>query len=101
MREKYMRELERKLAESGLLIESGWVGLQVVAIPPDAPQIQLDEMRMAFFAGAQHLFGCIMNVLDPDEEVTDADMRRMDLIDQELRRFITEFSAKHGLQRDN
>jgi hypothetical protein len=97
MDEEFLRKLERQLADDGKLIEAGWVGLQIAAIPPGAPQIQLDEMRMSFFAGAQHLFSSIMSILDPGEEETEDDLRRMDLISDELEAFITEFAAKHGL----
>lgn len=90
----------RDLADSGKLIEAGWIGLRCAAIPADASQIQLDEMRNAFFAGAQHLFGTIMTVLDPEAEPTENDLRRMDLIDKELREFIGEFAKRHIPTRD-
>jgi hypothetical protein len=54
-------------------------------------------MRLAFMAGAQHLFGSIAggtSVLDEDQEPTEGDLRRMDLIDQELRGFIEEFKRR-------
>jgi hypothetical protein len=51
-------------------------------------------MRWVFFAGAQHLFGSIMGIMDPGEEPTDADLRRMDQIDVELKTFIAEFKKK-------
>ena len=56
---------------------------------------QLHEMRLAFFAGAQHLFASIMSVLDPGSEPTDADMERMSNIDTELRAFIQDFELRH------
>lgn len=86
--------LGRELTDKGLLIEAGFVMLCKMAMAPDAPASQLIEMRMAFFAGAQHLFGTIMNILEPGAEPTDADLRRMDLIDAELKRFIAEFEAR-------
>lgn len=88
--------LERELADNGKLIEAGWVGLRLAAIPLDAPAVQLDEMRSAFFAGAQHLFASIMTILEPDAEPTDADLRRMDLIHAELEAFIQSFELKHS-----
>lgn len=91
----YLERLSKELVDQGKLIEAGWVGLRIAAIPLDAPAIQLEEMRNAFFAGAQHLFGSIMTLLDPGEEPTAADMRRMDLIDKELKAFIADFSARH------
>jgi hypothetical protein len=96
-REQALNELAKHWAEQGKLIEAGWIGMQLACVPPDAPQIQLDEMRMAFFAGAQHLFGSIMNIMDPEGEPTEADLRKMELIDRELKIFIAEFEKKHGL----
>lgn len=91
---KFLTALERELVDRGKLIEAGWIGLKMAAIPKDASPVQLDEMRNSFFAGAQHLFACITDILDPGEEPTDDDLRRMDLIDQELREFIKDFSFR-------
>jgi hypothetical protein len=97
-RRKKMRaiveEASRQWIDGGKLIEAGWVSLRMMAIPENASKIQLDEMRNAFFAGAQHLFGTIMTVLDPGSEPTDADMRRLDLVHKELDEFIKEFERK-------
>jgi hypothetical protein len=93
-----LRRLHQSLIDKGLLMEAGWVSLRIAAIPPDAPKIQLDEMRTAFFAGAQHLFSSIMNMLDPETEETAADMRRMDMINDELNKFAKEFYRKHGIE---
>jgi hypothetical protein len=90
----YLERLTRELADSGKLIEAGWVGLRIACELEDAPAIQLEEMRNAFFAGAQHLFGSIMTVLDPGSGPTDKDLERMDLIDRELRDFINDFSMR-------
>jgi hypothetical protein len=90
-----LEKLEKQLADSGKLIEAGWIALRIAAIPADAPQIQLDEMRQAFFAGAQHVFHTMMRVLDPGEEPTANDLRRFELLDKELRGFIGQFAAKH------
>lgn len=92
---EFLDRLARELTDQGRLIEAGWIGLRLAAIPLNAPDVQLAEMRNAFFAGAQHLFGSIMGILDPGEEPTDADMNRMDLIDKELRGFIADFQIRH------
>ena len=84
-----------KATDESKIIELGWIGLRASAIAPDAPQLQIDEMRMAFFAGAQHLFGSIMTMLDPESEPTERDFRRMSNIDKELQAFLADFSAKH------
>lgn len=88
------------MADRGRLIEVGWIALRKMAMAPDATETQVTEMRMAFFAGAQHLFHSIMGVLDPGAEPTDRDLVRMDLIDSELRAFIQEFKAKHNIGDD-
>jgi hypothetical protein len=81
------------LANTGMLIEGGWLALKAMWIPKDAPPEQVRDLRWAFMAGAQHLFSSIMVVLDADAEPTDADMRRMDLISEELKAFEKEMAA--------
>lgn len=85
--------ISKEYADKGKLVEAGWQALRIIAISPDAPEVQLREMRLAFMAGAQHLFGSIMGILDEDAEPTEADMRRMDLIDQELRAIVAELKV--------
>lgn len=89
-----LEALSKRLVDEGRLIEAGWISLRIAAIPPEASQIQIDEMRNAFFAGAQHLYGSIMTILDPGEEPTDADLARMEKIDDELRAFIDDYQAR-------
>ena len=91
----HLKRLTRDLTDSGKLIECGWVGMRLACDLIDAPADQLREMRMAFFAGAQHLFGSIMTVLEPGDEPTDKDLARMDLIHKELDAFIKDFELRH------
>lgn len=88
-----LERLSKDLADHGKLIEAGFVGMRLTAIPLDAPEVQVDEMRKAFMAGAQHLFASIMTILDPGEEPTDADLRRIGLIDDELREYADKLMA--------
>lgn len=93
--------LKRRIAEltdQGKIIEAGWVGFRLQAIDPEAGKVQLEFGREAFFAGAQHLLASIMTVLDDGEEATERDLKRMDLISQELEIFITDYAKRHGLQ---
>ena len=90
----FLERLTKELADKGLLVESGWVGYRLLVMSPSAPPVQLDECRMAFMAGAQHLFSSIMNMLDPGVEPTDADERKMELIHNELQTFAKEFELK-------
>lgn len=91
----YLERLSRDLTDKGKLIEAGWIGLRIACDLEDAPKVQLQEMRNAFFAGAQHLFSSIMTILEPDAEPTEKDMERMDLIDKELRAFINDFTIRN------
>ena len=86
----FLERLTRELADQGKLIEAGWVSLRLVALPPNAPAMQLQEMRLAYMAGAQHLFASIISILEEDMEPTGADMKRMSLIHQELEAFRNE-----------
>ncbi len=91
----HLEKLSRDLTDKGKIIEAGWVGLRLAAIPLDAPATQLEEMRGAFFAGAQHLFSSMMAIMDPGEEPTKADLDRLSLIQGELDSFIQQFELKH------
>jgi hypothetical protein len=93
---QFLEQLSRKLADEGRLIEAGWVALRIQAIPHDAPAIQLQEMRMAYMAGAQHLFASMMGILDEGIEETPDDMRRMDMIHKELETFGKELELRIG-----
>jgi len=88
-------DLARRLTDQGQMVKAGFVSLRIEAIPREADQTHLDEMEMAFMAGAQHLFHSIMSILDDDAEPTPDDLRRMDLIDRELKAWIDRFKLKH------
>jgi hypothetical protein len=91
----YLERISRELTDQGKLIEAGWLGMRIACQLENAPPLQLQEMRMAFFAGAQHLLGSIMAILDPGEEPTDKDMERMDLIQRELKAFVDDFTIRY------
>lgn len=91
----HLEQLSRELTDKGLLIEAGWVGLRLAAIPFDAPALQIEEMRNAFFAGASYLYSSIMTIMDADREPTDADLARMEKIDAELKAFIGDFELRN------
>ena len=85
--------------DRGKVIEMGFAGL-VAATYPDwknMPKQQLDDLRCAFFGGAQHLMASIMATLDPGSEPTERDFRRMTLIHHELEAFIGEYKQRHGI----
>lgn len=90
-----LERLSREMTDRGRIIEAGFLGLRLAAMDPNAPPVQIREMRMAFFAGAQHLFASIMTILDPGDEPTERDLKRMDAISAELQEFIKDFEFKH------
>jgi len=89
----YLERTMRELTDKGRLVEAGWVGFRLAAIPSHAPKAQLEEMRSVFFAGAQHLFSSIMTVLDPGQDPTEPDLARMEQIASELERFIRTYET--------
>jgi hypothetical protein len=89
------QELAEGLADAGKIIEGGFAGFRMMVIPSEAPPIQVNEMRMAFFAGAQHLFASIMAVMDTDREPTPRDLHRMSMIHEELEAFRKDFELNH------
>ena len=89
--------LMKRLADDGKIIEAGWISLRLYGIPPPgAPDIQVEEMRRAFFAGAHHLFASIMTVLEPGTEPTANDLERMDKIHRELDAYRAQLAAQVG-----
>lgn len=84
---QHLIQLSKQLADDGKLIEAGWVGLRLTWIPAESSPIHIQELRMAFMAGAQHLFSSMLIVMDDDREPTARDMKRMELIAAELETF--------------
>lgn len=91
----HLQRLERDLVDQGKIIEAGWIGLRLAAVPDNASAAQLEAMRNAFFAGALHLFATIMSIMDPGDDPTADDLRRMGSISDELDDFIEKFQLKH------
>jgi len=89
--------ITQALVDKGQIIEAGWIGLKMLTIPEDASSTQIEEMRNAFFAGAQHVFGSIMGMLEAGTEPTDKDLRRMSLLNDELNQFLEQFKRQKGI----
>jgi hypothetical protein len=79
----------KDLIDKGRLIEAGWVGLRMAAIPQNAPEAQVEFMRQMFFAGAHHLYASIISAIQ-DREHNEDDLRRMMLIHSELEEFLRQ-----------
>lgn len=76
-------------------IEEGWSSYREMVIPKDAPEVQINECRQAFFAGAVILMAKIMRSLDPGDEPSDADMQRMADIQDELDAFGQQIDKRY------
>src|SRR3546814_8281969 len=64
------------------LLNNEWDTFREMVLAPDAPDIQLSEMRRAFFGGAAALFKVMMRKLDPGEEPTKRDEAQMERSDE-------------------
>lgn len=94
-------KLTKELCNIGKIIEGGFVGFKIMVYSSELPARQEEDLRNAFFAGAQHLFGSIMNVMDSDREPTANDLKVMDNISKELQAFIEEFELKYTKPQGN
>lgn len=87
--------LLQEFAQQGKLLALGFMAMRLQVIPADASAVQVDEMRMAYFTGAQHLYASLMTVFDPSsDEPTEADLRKMGQIAAELDAFTEEMKLR-------
>lgn len=93
-RRRFVDDLTKEWADQGKVLQGGWAAFEYLILQ-GAPDIQREEMRKAYFAGAQHLFASIMTVLDPGDEPTDQDLVRMEMISKELAAFEMEVTNVH------
>jgi hypothetical protein len=94
-RHELMREVTKKLIEEGKLIEAGFVALKMIAMDKQASAAQISDMRIAFFAGVHHVFSSIMTTLDEGAEPTEADLKHVKMIHEELDKFVKQFKRTH------
>ena len=96
--EDNVTKLTKLLSDQGKIIEAGWLSYLHLVVPRNASAVQVEETRRSFFAGAQHLFGSIMTMLEPGMEPTETDLKRMDYIAVELKEFVQTFRVGAGSQ---
>lgn len=78
---------------SDKIMDSAWRSYSEQVIPLDAPDIQRQECRRSFYAGAGALFGGVMKMLDPGEDPTLDDLAKMDALQTELDQFNADVMA--------
>ncbi len=78
-------------------IAAGFASFREAAIPPEASAEQVDDMRTAFFAGAEHLFSALIDGIDGDcVEPNAADVSLLDKIAKELLEFVRDLEDRVG-----
>lgn len=87
-------QMSHTLADEGRLVEAGWVSFKAAVMPPDAPELQVEGMRVGFYAGCSHLFSAIMIILNPSGAERERDLNRMGQIHAELEAFKESFEPK-------
>jgi hypothetical protein len=88
--------LTKQYADEGRMVEAGWVALRALHLGPTASEEQVQDMRFAYMAGAQHLFTSIMGIMDAGEEPTEHDYKMLDLIHKELEAYRKELELRFG-----
>jgi hypothetical protein len=92
--EEQCDKLAKTLADKGMLVEAGFAAFQKFFMRPEASVGQLAHARLAFMAGAEHVFTSMMQIMDEGTEPTDDDFERMNKLHAELGRFRAELE-KH------
>lgn len=84
--------LLREQTDSTNVIETLWTLFAAhVEIPTGG--VQWVESRRCFFGGAATMFEAMLRMMDPGDEATEADLRRMDRIAAELKRYSDDMAA--------
>jgi hypothetical protein len=89
------RQIAEQLVAEGRLIEAGFTifrGMELRAMN----DVTIEVARLSFFAGAQHLFGTLMTIMDADAEPTPGDLKKMDSIHRELQRWTVDYEQQRA-----
>jgi len=84
-----MNTMAENLVREGRLIEAGWVSLETTM--PQSSMAWRNDMRTAFFAGAQHVFESLV-AASRNPEHNDVKLAAIDL---ELKEFIIEHRLRY------
>ncbi len=69
------------------LMAEQWDSFARAVLPKDAPAVQRQEMRRAFYAGAQGILHGVIMALAPEKEPTEDDLEMMANLERELSEF--------------
>ncbi len=76
-----------------LLMAEQWDTFARLVVPRDAPAVQKQEMRRAFYAGGQSILHSIMLALSADADPTEGDVTMMGDLERELSDFAEAVKA--------
>lgn len=74
-------------APKRMLMAEQWDQFARGVLHPNAPAIQRQEMRRAFYAGAQSILFRVIQSFAPESEPTEADLQIMQDVHEELQAF--------------
>jgi hypothetical protein len=97
-RQRYAEELARDWADKGRLVEGGWRAMRQLLLRNMDHLTSEDfeaSARKIFFLGAEHVFMSIIGFMEAGHEPTDADMRRMSALHEELAAFRKSLASHH------
>jgi hypothetical protein len=77
----------RVLARKGRLVRDGWQSYAEKVLPKNAPAVQRQETRRAFYAGAMHLLSTMMDLGEPDVD-EDAGAELLAATQREIEAFV-------------
>jgi hypothetical protein len=72
------------------LVSEQWNEFARQVLPPACGMIQRQEMRRAFYAGAESILFRVIQAFAPENEPTDADLQIMQDVSDELKDFATD-----------
>ncbi len=70
-----------------MLMAEEWDKYARLVLPTNCPSVQKSETRRAFYAGAQSILFRVIQSFAPESEPTEADLKIMDDLHQELQDF--------------
>jgi hypothetical protein len=82
-------------AEVRTMIGESWASYLAEVVPATAPEVQREECKRAFYAGAQAMFQAVMQTADlPDDDASEA---RLVAIEREMQDFLRLFKKREGI----
>lgn len=84
--ERMLHETTEQLADEGWLIMAGFAAYRQTVMPKEVSDTQLHECFVAYLAGCQHLWASMIDFLEPGQEVTAKDEKRMEMIFAEMQK---------------